>query len=123
MTLLELAIIVAILGVIVFIAMPTLHRNEEEQLMDFAKEQLLYLRAQEQAYFNLHGVYAPFKKIAEDEVLGRTFDQRFAQEPAVVQGITFIGPLIEGPVFDLVARLPGGVVYRITPTGEISMTQ
>jgi type II secretory pathway pseudopilin PulG len=119
-TLLELAIVLSIVGVIVFIALPTLKPSEEEANIEIAKEFLAYLHGQEQGYFGLHGKYAPLKTIAEDPTLGPNFDQRFAVEAPEVSGIKFAGPQAEGAFYEIIAMLPDGTRYSVTTTGEIN---
>ena len=123
LTLLELLIILAIAAVLIFIALPTLRPTQEEATIDFAKEQLRYLAAQEQAYFLRYGSYAPFQQIAEDETLGPGFDQRFAADIPVIDGITFTGPQGESKLFDIVAKLPDGTSYAVDQTGEVRALQ
>jgi type II secretory pathway pseudopilin PulG len=123
LTLLELLIIIAVIGVLLFIALPTLKPTEEESAIDLAKGGLLYLHACEQEYFNLHGVYAPLKNLAEDEQIGRTFDRRYALENPVVDEIAYRGPTGEGPIYDIVASLPDGTRYKVDQTGKVTPLQ
>ena len=123
LTLLELLIILAIAAVLFFIALPTLRPTQEEATIEFAKEQLRYLAAREEAYFLRYGTYAPLKKISEDETLGRDFDQRFAADVPNIDGIAFTGPQNESKVFDIVAKLPDGTSYVVDQTGEVRALQ
>ena len=87
--------------------------------METAKDQLLYLHAREQAYFNRYGKYAPLSTLAKDPVIARDFDQRFAADNPSVDDVTFRGPTGEGPIFDIVATLPDGSRYKVDQTGRI----
>jgi type II secretory pathway pseudopilin PulG len=123
LTLLELLIIIALIGVIIFITLPTLQPTQQEEAMDFAKEQLVYLHAREQEYFNAHGVYAPFSAISQDPIIGKRFDKRFAEDKPVVGDVSFDSPKGDGPIFEVVATLPDGTRYRIDQTGTIAPLQ
>jgi competence protein ComGC len=123
LTLLELLIIIAVVAVLIFVALPTLKPTEEEASADFAKEMLEYLYSQEQAYYNLHGTYAPLSKLAADERIGRTFDQRFNEDENTVEEVVFRGPTVEAKIFDIIARLPDGSRYKIDQTGTIAPLQ
>ena len=120
LTLLELLIIIAVVAVLVFVALPTLKPTEEEASADFAKEMLEYLYAREQAYYSLHGTYAPLSKLAADEQIGRDFDQRFSSDESTVEGIVFRGPATEAKIFDIIATLPDGSRYKIDQTGTLA---
>jgi len=120
LTLLELLIILAVVAVIIFIAMPTLQPTEVEATSDFAKQQLRYLYGREQAYYNLHGTYAPFSVIAADEQLGPTFDPRFSTNEVVVEGVVFTGPSSEAATYEIMATLPDQSKYKIDHTGHIT---
>jgi len=119
-TLLELLIVLALVAVIIFIALPTTRLNSDELLMETTKEHLIYLHAREQDYFNLNGKFAPFEQLAADPTIGPRFDQRFAKNQPVVGEVTFFGPIAEGPTFEIVAKLPDGSNYKINQAGEIS---
>ena len=123
LTLLELLIIIALIGVIIFITLPTLRPTQQEEAMDFAKEQLVYLHAREQEYFNAHGVYTTFINISKDPVIGKRFDKRFAEDKPVVGDVSFDSPKGDGPIFEVVATLPDGTRYRIDQTGTIAPLQ
>jgi type II secretory pathway pseudopilin PulG len=121
MTLLELSVILAIVGVIFFITLPTLRPQGSEAAIEFTKEQLRYLHAREQEYFALHGKYAPLSQIAKDPELGRRFDQRFNQDEAQVNGVKFIGPKVDGLTYEIAAILPKDAGrYRIDQTGQVT---
>src|SRR4051794_10088949 len=105
-TLLELAIILAIIGVAIMITLPTLRPTGDEATIDFAKDQLAYLHRQEQAYFALHGKYAPLSKLAAEPELARSFDKRFAKDDVEVEGVKFSGPKAEAATYEIVATLP-----------------
>lgn len=121
MTLLELAVILSIVAVLVYITLPTLRPQGDEAAIEFAKEQLRYLHARQQEYFALHGTYAPLSMLAKDKELGSRFDQRFAQDESEVNGVKFIGPRAEGPTYEIAAILPReSGRYRIDQTGQIS---
>lgn len=122
-TLLELAIVLAIVGVIVFIAVPTLQPTKEEATIDQAKEYLAYVHSQEQKYYGMHGVYAPLPVLAADPQLGEQFDQRFAGEEPVVSGISFLGPKAESQFYEIIAVLPDGSRYSVNSTGEVKALQ
>lgn len=122
-TLLELAIVLAIAGVIVFIALPTLNPSKEEAAIDTTKNFLTYLHSQEQQYYGRHGVYTTLSKISQDEELGPDFDQRFAAEKPVVNGVTYLGPQADGQYYEIIAVLPDGSRYSVNSTGEIRSLQ
>jgi type II secretory pathway pseudopilin PulG len=119
-TLLELAIVLSIAAVVIFIALPTLKPTGEEATIEFAKEQLRYLHAREQEYFTLHGKYAPLSLLAKDPIIGKQFDQRFAKDEAEVNGIQFSGPKMEGVTYEIYVVLPNnGGRYKVDQTGKI----
>jgi len=121
MTLLELAIILSIVGVLVFIALPTLRQTGDEANIDFAKEQLLYLHGKEQEYFALHGKYAPISKLGQDPTVGREFDKRFSRDEINVEGIQFNGPKSEQATYEIVAALPrNGPRYKVDQSGQVT---
>ncbi|MBN2083527.1 prepilin-type N-terminal cleavage/methylation domain-containing protein [bacterium] len=120
LTLLELLIILAVVAVIIFIALPTLKPTEVEATSDFAKQQLLYLYGREQAYYNLRGTYAPFSVIAADPDLGPTFDPRFSTNEVLVNGVVFTGPSTEAATYEIVATLPDQSKYKIDNRGQIT---
>ena len=122
-TLLELAIVLAIVGVVIFIALPTLQPTKDEATIDQAKEFLAYVHSQEQKYYGMHGVYAPLATLAADKELGEDFDQRFAGEKPSINGIAFLGPQSEGQFYEIIAVLPDGSRYSVNSTGEIRALQ
>jgi Tfp pilus assembly protein PilE len=122
-TLLELLIILAVVFVIMFIAIPTLKPSEEEAIIERAKEHLMYLHSKEQKYFALHGEYAPFTELAADPEVGANFDKRFNNAQPLVDNITFTGPTTKSKIFDIVAKLPNGVTYRVDQSGVIKAMQ
>lgn len=119
LTLLELLIILAVAGVIVFIALPTLKPSDSEALIEFAKTQLKYLHNQEDKYFQLHGAYVSFDKIAADPELSSQFDLRFKTDPAVVNGVKFHWSSVNAAILELTADLPDGTGFLIDQKGEI----
>jgi prepilin-type N-terminal cleavage/methylation domain-containing protein len=120
-TLLELAIVLSIVAVIVFIAIPTTQHTGDEAVIEFAKEQLRYLHAREQEYFGLHGKYAPLSVIAKDPELGKRLDKRFAKDEVLVNNVQFIGPKVEGINYEVVAVLPKNAGrYKVDQTGQVS---
>lgn len=119
LTLLELMIMLAAVGVLLFIALPTLQESDEEATLSFAKQQLGYLHALEQQYYNIHGTYAPFSTLAEEPQIRDSFDLRFKSDVAIVEGIKFSGPMTEQKFFVIFAELPDGTKYRVDQTGEI----
>lgn len=119
LTLLELMIVLAIIGVIVMISMPTLQQNEEEATISFAKQQLEYLHVLEQQYYNIHGNYAPFSKLAADNQVRSNFDMRFKSDVSIVEGIKFSGPMEEQKYYVVIAELPDGSRYRVDQTGDV----
>jgi Tfp pilus assembly protein PilE len=123
LTLLELLIILAIAAVVVFVAAPTLQPTEGEATLKYAKEQLTYLHSQELEYFNRNGNFARLSVLAADPVIKERFDQRFATDTSVVEGIIFRGPAKEGIIYDITAELPDGARYKIDQTGRIVQLQ
>ncbi len=123
LTLLELLIILAIAAVVVFIAVPTMKPTEEEATIKYAKDQLEYLHGKELQYFNRTGSFAPLSVLAVDENMKQDYDQRFATDTSVVEGVIFRGPQREGVIFDIIAELPDGSRYKIDQTGRISQLQ
>jgi type II secretory pathway pseudopilin PulG len=119
LTLLELLIVIAAVAVILFIALPTLKPTEEEVTIEFVKEQLRYLHAKEQQYFSRYGKYVPLSTLAADEQIGRVFDQRFAEDTCIVEGVVFKGPTGESTIYDIVAELPDGTRYKVDQTGVV----
>ena len=119
LTLLELAIMLAIVGVLIFLALPSLNENEEEATISFAKQQLGYLNSLEQEYYTLYGTYAPFSKIAEEPKIRDRFDLRFKSDVSLVEGIKFSGPMEEQKFYVIFAELPDGSKYKVDQTGEI----
>jgi Tfp pilus assembly protein PilE len=122
-TLLELLILVAIVFVIMFIALPTLKPSEEEAVIVRAKEHLMYLFSREQKYFTLHGEYAPFTELSADPEVGVDFDKRFNKDMPLVDNISFTGPSAKSKIFDIVAKLPNGTTYRVDQSGVIKAMQ
>ena len=119
-TLLELAIILSIVGVAMWIILPTLRPTGDEAIIDFAKEQLAYLHTQEQKYFSLHGEFAPLSKLAAEPALAKEFDKRFAKDDVEVQGVKFSGPKAAGITYEIVASLPKEAGrYKVDQTGNI----
>lgn len=119
LTLLELLIILAVIAVLIFIALPTLQPTDVESSADFAKQQLMYLHGLEQRYFSAHGTYARLSVLANDEQLGPTFDQRFAADECVVNNVTFNGPSGETTSYVITATLPDGTRYKVDQTGNV----
>ena len=119
MTLLELLIVLAAVAAIIFVALPTLRRSEEEAAADLAKDSLRYLYGMEQRYNARHGEYGTLLEIAKDPSLGKDFDKRFAVEKPLVNGVSFTGPVSKGSTFVITATLADGTKYRIDQTGEI----
>ena len=119
-TLLELAIILSVIAVAFWIILPTLNPTGDEASIDFAKEQLTYLHGREQAYFNLHGEYAPLSAIAKDPPLAKQFDKRFAKDDVEVNGVKFSGPKTPGATYEIVAILPKEAGrYKVDQTGQV----
>ena len=119
LTLLELMIVIAIVGVLVLIALPTLNQSEEEATISFAKQQLEYLHTLEQQYYNIHGKYAPFSMLAEDPQVKINFDMRFKSDVSIVEGIKFSGPMESQNYYVVIAELPDGTKYRVDQTGDV----
>lgn len=122
-TLLELLIVLAVAFVVLFIALPTLKPSEEEAVLTRAKQHLAYLHSREQQYYTVHGEYAPISEVAKDPLSGAGFDKRFASDTPEVDGIKFTGPTQKSKIFDIVAKLPNGVSYRIDQTGQVKSMQ
>ena len=123
LTLLELVIILAVIGALFFIAVPTLQPTQEEAYLEQAKDNLKYLAAREQEYFMRNGTYAPFTKLAEDEIIGKDFDGRFASDEPLVNGVKYYGPKTEAKIFDIVAEFPDGTKYKIDRTSKVQPLQ
>ena len=119
LTLLELLIVLAVVGVVIFIALPTLRPSDSEARVELAKTQLKYLFNQENIYFSNHGSYVPFDKIATDPDIGAKFDQRFKTDPATVNGIKFHWSSVNGAILEVTADLPDGTGYLIDQRGDI----
>jgi len=124
LTLLELLIITAIVAGVIIIALPTLKPTAEEARIEQVKANLEHLAAMEEEYFVRYGTYAPLQTIAQDEAIGRDFDQRFAVESPVVDGVLYTGPQKEASIFDIVAEIPAtddrdAIKYKIDGTGEV----
>ena len=123
LTLLELLIIIAVVVVLIFIALPTLRPTEVEADAEFAKQQLQYLHGREQQYFNMHGNYAPLSVLADDERIGPGYDQRFAFNESVVEDVVFSGPSVEAKSYTIIAKLTDGSRYKIDQTGNVTPLQ
>jgi hypothetical protein len=106
--------------VLIFIALPTLRPTGVQASADFAKQQLEYLHNQEQSYFSIHGSYAPLSTLAADEMLGPSFDQRFARDQSVVNDVVFTGPAEEAKSYTIFAELPDGSRYKIDQSGAVT---
>lgn len=122
-TLLELLIVLTVAAVVLFIAWPTLQPTAEEREIRFAKKYLAYLHEQQQAYFSNKGTYAPLSVLATDEQVGASYDQRFAYDESVVEGVVFRGPTTETKIYDIVAEMANGLKYRVDQTGTIAPMQ
>ena len=119
-TLLELAIVLSVIGVAMYIVLPTLRPTGDEASIDFAKESLAYLHGQQQTYFQFHGEYAPLSKLAKDPQLGKRFDKRFAKDEIEVRGVKFSGPKAAGITYEIVAVLPKEAGrYKVDQTGNV----
>jgi prepilin-type N-terminal cleavage/methylation domain-containing protein len=119
LTLLELMIVIAIIGVIVLIALPTLNQSEEEATISFTKQMLQDLHTLEQQYYNIHGKYGTFSLMAEDPQLRGNYDMRFKSNVSIVEGIKFSGPLEPQNYYVIIAELPDGTKYRVDQTGDV----
>jgi prepilin-type N-terminal cleavage/methylation domain-containing protein len=119
LTLLELLIVLAVIGVVVFIALPTLKPSDTEARTEFVKTELRYLYNAENNYFVQYGKYVPFDKIASDPQLGGNFDQRFKTDPAVVHEVKFHWSSVNGAILEITADLPDGTGYLIDQKGDI----
>jgi prepilin-type N-terminal cleavage/methylation domain-containing protein len=123
-TLLELAIVLAVLGVIFFIALPTLQPTPEEAAIEAVKANLTYLHDKQQQYFKLHGQFAPLKVLAADPEVGKDFDKRFAADQPVIDGVQYLGPQMEGFTFEVLAILPEeSGRYKVDQTGKVISLQ
>jgi len=119
-TLLELAIILSIVGVAIWITLPTLRPTGDEEFIDFAKDSLAYLHTQEQLYFTAHGKYAPLSKLAADPQIAKDYDKRFNKDDVEVQGVKFSGPKTEAENYEIVATLPKEAGrYKVDQSGQV----
>jgi prepilin-type N-terminal cleavage/methylation domain-containing protein len=123
LTLLELLIVLMVGAALVLVAYPTLQPSSTESLVEFTKTELHYLYNQENTYFTQHGKYMPFSELAKDAELGPGFDQRFASDMPVVQGVRFSFPNAGSSMLEITALLPDGTSYIIDQRGEIKTFQ
>ncbi len=122
-TLIELLIVVAIIGIIATIAVPTLLSTREAALNSKAKAMLRTLSSAQSAYLAKNGEYASWSTLVSQGYL----DSRWASSPFTEDGITYTETQQgDESGFEATATLPTGYQtpggsngYKIDETGEI----
>jgi|GEM_PF-2498010 len=121
MTLIELLILLAIVFVVVFIALPTLNPVRTRDVERFARKHLLYLYERERAYFLRNGHYQSFAVLAKVENGGPFLDRRYTGTEYRERGVVFKGPEGESSELLLTAELPGGKKFlQVDAKGRIT---
>jgi len=125
MTLIELMILLAFVGIIVFIALPTIKSPKTTDVENFARMKLRYLYERERAYFLRNGFYNSFPELAKDENGGPFLDARYRSSTTYQErGVTFIGPASQTDKLRIVAKLPAGIgELSIDERGQITFTK
>ncbi len=122
-TLIELLIVVAIIGIIAAIAIPTLLSTRGAALDNKAQGMLRTVSSAQAAYYARNGTYAVWTDLAAADFL----DERFNGTDFTEEGVVYTdGGLTEvDQGFIATAALPtniGGGTYQITESGYITFT-
>ena len=122
-TLIELLIVVAIIGIIAAIAIPTLLSTRGAALDNKAQGMLRTVSSAQAAYYARNGAYSDWVTLNTDGFL----DDRFSAGDFTEEGVAYAdGGLTDvDQGFIATATLPaniGGTVYTITETGYITST-
>ena len=121
MTLIELLILLAVVFVVVFIALPTLKPAKSSNVERFARKRLQYLYERERAYFLRNGHYNSFAVLAQAENGGPFLDRRYTGVVFQERGVVFKGPEGETSKLTLTAELlQGNKYFRIDSKGRIT---
>ncbi len=122
-TLIELLIVVAIIGIIAAIAVPTLLASRGAALDNKAQGMLRNIHSAQSAYYAREGAYTDWITLNTDGFL----DDRFSGGGFTEEGVAYAdGGLTDvDQGFIATATLPaniGGTIYTITETGYITET-
>ncbi len=119
-TLIELLIVVAIIGIIAAIAVPTLLSTRGAAAQNKAKATLRSVSSAEAAYYARNNTYGDFATLQT----GGFLDTRFVAGGFTEDGVTYSDATLNGTdEFTVTATLAanlGGDVYTIDQTGEIT---
>jgi type IV pilus assembly protein PilA len=126
-TLIELLIVVAIIGIIAAIAVPTLLSTRGAAAKNKAKATLRQISTAENAYYARNNAYAEFADLAAAENGGPYLDARFAAGEFTEDNVTYSDVTIDtdAGTFEATATLAdslGGQVYTIDQSGYITET-
>lgn len=117
-TLIELLIVVAIIGIIAAIAVPTLLSTRGAAAQNKAKATLRTLSSAEAAYYARNNSYGTWAQM----ITGGYLDARFVS-PLVEDGVTYTETAVGTDTFTFTAALAqnlGGQTYTVTETGRIT---
>ncbi len=123
MTLLELLIVLTVVLVLIFVALPTLKPVEVGSLESFARERLRFIYEKERAYFLRNGTYDRFSVLAGSENGGPYLDRRFIGEDYRERGVIFTGPNGFTEKLLLQAQLPDGKRITLDDKGSFRTHQ
>ncbi len=123
-TLIELLIVIAIIGIIVAIAVPTLVGVRRSGLEGNAKGTLRAISSAEAAYVARFGTYGDFTALA-DPAGANLLDERFqggGEGPVTdpdtnIQYEFTVSP--DADVFEVTATLPDGSTFSVDQTGRV----
>jgi len=120
-TLIELLIVVAIIGIIAAIAVPTLVSTRGAALQSKAKGMLRTLSSAEAAYIAKEGTYGSWAELVIDGYLDSRWSSPFTED-----GVTYTetGSGSGAQTFEATAAVPAPInkTYTIDETGEIKET-
>jgi type IV pilus assembly protein PilA len=119
-TLIELLIVVAIIGIIAAIAVPTLLSTRGAALDNKAQGMLRTVSSAQSAYYARNGEYTDWATLVGDGFL----DTRWGASPFTEEGVTYTDvSAAAGQTFEANATLPanlGGTSYTIREDGYIT---
>jgi len=119
-TLIELLIVVAIIGIIAAIAVPTLVSTRGAALQSKAKAMLRTLSSAEAAYISKHGTYGSWTELVSEGYLDSRWDGTTFTEDGITYTETSSGS--DAQTFEATAAVPAPIskTYTIDETGEIT---